>query len=64
MEKRLVEILYKMKGDFSLNSLQKVFCSFHPADISHLQKLRMTSCQWLIVRFFIINQRPIKQRLI
>lgn len=37
MKKRPVEILYKTKGDFSPNGLQKVFCSFHPADISHMQ---------------------------
>lgn len=37
MKKKAVEILYKTKGDFSPNGLQKVFCSFHPADISHMQ---------------------------
>lgn len=49
MEKRLVEILYKTKGDFSPNGLQKVFCSFHPADINHMKNvtddiLSMTNC--------------------
>lgn len=39
MEKRSVEILYKTKGDFSPNGLQKVFCSFHPADISHMENV-------------------------
>lgn len=39
MKRRSVEILYKTKGDFLPNGLQKVFCSFHPSDISHMQNV-------------------------
>lgn len=34
-----IDFLYKVRGVFSPNGLQKVFCSFHPSDIEQMERI-------------------------
>lgn len=36
MEKASIDFLYKVRGNFSPNGLQKIFISFHPSDIAKM----------------------------